>query len=602
MIKPITHTILPLILLLLPLSKSFSQNTSSQNNYQYLNQEHQIYLSPLNETKVRQYHEETIYFYIPATHHTLSQAGLVSNHPVSIENIRLKSVRNLPLGMFWKEESILSGEGQVKLYGTPVQAGYYTLDFDFELLSNEGEFILVQSLDLIVHPEKQGQFFSASPITGCGNLEVIFQTKPFPKHQGIRHFWDFGDGSFSETAKLKSHYYEQAGSYHLKYQVEIDTFGLLLNRMTILDVACVDNKEDFFSRSSKPDLYFVIKDETGQTVFKSLSSFKNTAYPLDLYPELQIGSGSYRVEIWDKQGRKDQFCSDFIFDAHSPSTFQLNGVQVELNFERPIQYHQEEIQIIVAPSIDTPQLEYVNATFCEGSQLQLSSNSSNKIQWFKDGLPISNASTSLFVAEEAGVYEVAAYNDYGCVVYSDIVAAQIAPKPIQAAIIQDKNSLSLSGEGLPTGSYSYEWYLNEVLIEYENAPTLCIYESGHYALKITDENTSCSSISEYLIEYDPSYDCSIPIDEIAHINQSLHVFPSYSRGDYCVNFNINNSENVKITLTDLEGDVVFSEKLNAFEGNYFKVIDIPKTSSKSIYNLEILVDKSRIKRSLLLPY
>jgi hypothetical protein len=75
------------------------------------------------------------------------------------------------------------------------------------------------------------------------------------------------------------------------------------------------------------------------------------------------------------------------------------------------------------------------------------------------------------------------------------------------------------------------------------------------------------------------------INEIKSL-ESLDVYPNPNNGKFTVSFNLTEKDNYNLELTNLVGQVVYSEKLSSFEGTYSKTIEIGNYS-KGLYTIKL---------------
>lgn len=142
----------------------------------------------------------------------------------------------------------------------------------------------------------------------------------------------------------------------------------------------------------------------------------------------------------------------------------------------------------------------------------------NDLHWYKDDVPIPDATSAWFWADESAEYKVRV-NDYGCSVFSDSVIISIDPEPSHAEITANGNTTFCEGDfvilELNTGSeYSVQWMKNGLPIEGETDISLIADKSGNFSAEVT--NIGCSFISnEIMVTANP---VTANIGELARVN------------------------------------------------------------------------------------
>jgi len=91
---------------------------------------------------------------------------------------------------------------------------------------------------------------------------------------------------------------------------------------------------------------------------------------------------------------------------------------------------------------------------------------------------------------------------------------------------------------------------------------------------------------------------SIRVDELSSIN-SLEVYPNPSRDVFNVSFTSENKQSIEVRLVNLVGEIIFTENLEDFEGEYTHSFNLEQYS-KGIYLLELDIDTGIINKKLIL--
>ena len=80
---------------------------------------------------------------------------------------------------------------------------------------------------------------------------------------------------------------------------------------------------------------------------------------------------------------------------------------------------------------------------------------------------------------------------------------------------------------------------------------------------------------------------------------NLDVYPNPSRDIFNVNFTSEDIQNLEVRIINVIGEVVYTENLNQFVGEYTKQVDL-STYTKGVYFLEITTDNGVINKKLIL--
>ena len=91
---------------------------------------------------------------------------------------------------------------------------------------------------------------------------------------------------------------------------------------------------------------------------------------------------------------------------------------------------------------------------------------------------------------------------------------------------------------------------------------------------------------------------SIRVEGGTSIN-NLDVYPNPSRDIFNVEFNSENKQKIEVRILNLEGEIVFTENLEEFEGEYIHSFNLGEYS-KGVYLLELDTDNGLISKKLIL--
>jgi choice-of-anchor B domain-containing protein len=146
----------------------------------------------------------------------------------------------------------------------------------------------------------------------------------------------------------------------------------------------------------------------------------------------------------------------------------------------------DSVELVVIPAPD-PILTYETTLACLGDSILLGANGAmDSWQWHLDGAPIEPATGPQWWAGESGQYSYT--GTLGpCEVASEPVAITIA-EPVVPVLSYLNDTLFC------TPAPSYQWYINDELLEGATGPFLVPEQSGAYSVWTTDEN-GCEALS-----------------------------------------------------------------------------------------------------------
>ncbi len=138
-------------------------------------------------------------------------------------------------------------------------------------------------------------------------------------------------------------------------------------------------------------------------------------------------------------------------------------------------------------------------TVCEGETIPLEANDGDSYQWFKDGQPITGATSQTYVASETGSYTVDVTNGGGCSGTSLPVELTVNDNP--TVDVTPSTAYLCPGVGaVLTASQSsiYQWKLNGVDIPNATLQTYTATQAGTYTVEVIDL-FGCSATSDDVI-------------------------------------------------------------------------------------------------------
>ncbi len=482
---------------------------------------------------------------------------------LNISNFFLQGINGLPVGMLWTCNNASSGcnydpavslYGCVRIYGTPLLPGTYPLSVTVvATVALIGNQTFNFNTNLIIDPATtSNNGFSMINSIGCAPLTVGFVNNLTPQ-QVIK--WKFGNGDSSMVQQPNAVTYTQPGDYIVTQSATQDTIGAYY--LSSIKVDSIPNAAGFLDT---PDMYILVKNQSGVTVFDSHPSVSNTNPPLTFsIPSLQLSNQTYLVEVWDEDSgltAPDDYLGSVTFQGHGSSGFAvstLTGIagRLRVNFNisfvpSPTSFAVDTVHVY--PGVTQPTVSLSgNPAFCDGDTLFAISSDSSFNQWFKDGnLMVSETGQTLAVTS-SGNYFVVLSNSFGCNDTSaQFTATALLPPPYPNFLVNG-NTLTSS----IVGNYSYQWYLNDSILPNDTAITYIATVSGDYRLALTD-SSGCSRIS---------FPIPVIVTGIRNVSSSieLSIYPNPAQK---VLFLTNIAKASQLEILNAIGKKMFSENVN----------------------------------------
>jgi|GEM_PF-392489 len=155
--------------------------------------------------------------------------------------------------------------------------------------------------------------------------------------------------------------------------------------------------------------------------------------------------------------------------------------------------------VITAGTIPTGTISPVSGVLCTGSSITLTANGGTSYQWLRNGVSISGATASTYVATLSGAYSVTIFNN-GCSGSASNQAILTLGSPSgtispSSFVLCPGNSIALTA----TGGTSYQWYRNGIAISGATTSTYVVTLSGTYSVTIFNNGCSVSASNQAVI-------------------------------------------------------------------------------------------------------
>jgi hypothetical protein len=511
---------------------------------------------------------------------------------LTISNFLIQSINGLPLGLQWSCNHASNGcnydpaqslYGCVRFYGTPLLAGTYPLSVTVvATVAFIGNQTFNFNTQLNVQPASNtNNSFSMLNSSGCAPLTVSFSNN-LPN--GDYYHWNFGNGDTSLLENPLPVTYTQPGDYVVAQVSIADTTASYF--LTAVKIDSIPNNAGIID---VPDMYILIKNQAGATVFDSHPSYTNTNPPLTIaIPALQLNNENYTIEVWDEDSGitapddplgtvsfSGNDSTDTVYATLSGITGRLKLIYTILRVAPQSIFANDTIHVY--PSLVAPTVTASGAlAFCDGDTVTLNTNYSGLNQWFSNGNLLVGETDSLLQVISSGNYFNIATNQFGCSDTSNVV-------PVQVLLLPPYPNFSIVGNLLTAnvfGTFTYAWLLNDTVISGANQASYTALVSGYYRLQITDTN-GCKRIS---------FPISIVVTNIRSLSQdaTLNIYPNPAQSEVVIE---SNSGSVKrIDVKNSLGLLVYSISRSSQSASILQKIQI-SSWPKGIYFVECYSEK-----------
>ena len=523
-----------------------------------------IFITEADEGQVGQYYQSDLSFRMPMTTTPVNANDPDTPPGLPISEITVSSVANLPPGLSWEASQTVfdvseETDGCVRFCGVPLIPGLYNVEVIISaevLLINRTSSFTIPILILPGQTVSEG--FTIDNTSGCGEVLASFDNNvPSGGAEGFSYIWDFGNGNNSTAENPEPQLYDEPGEYGVSYQVIVDTFGYLLNNVTITEVSC----DDFLGGA--PDLLIEVYNPLGEKIYFT-DEVNNASLPLSFEPNIFIEEGPYEIRVIDDdQGLDggDDLCGSFGFVQTSNGVLVDGGATVEIEILHRVDTLRSEGTIRVFEQPDPPLLEDPSGDLlCEGDTLLLLTNYESGTQWYQDTTPVLNANGDSLAVWESGVYWVNYTNSQGCSATSDTLGLAFGPLPVTPVFTNEDNLLTLFDEEALPENFSLQWFFNGGPIEAAQGMEHCIDKSGDYTLEVVDLDSGCSSTYSRSVVYDEDFPNCMPVStEETALLSGLQVYPTLLEGEVLWVKGQVRSGGLQLTLFNMQGQVIWQQ-------------------------------------------
>ncbi|MDX2250192.1 MAG: T9SS type A sorting domain-containing protein [Bacteroidia bacterium] len=554
-----------------------------------------IYPAQLNDADGCEYYEMDITFFLPRDT-TVSFAGQNLTFPFNYFSI--DSITGLPPGLTWDcnldtciyyvhpDSANVDTLGCVRVFGTPTSPGFFPvvvhITANVIIFNNPTDQAATYNASLKVGPcPFVGDCYTYNLSSFCEPVVLDLDNNiPSNGNPGFSYFWNLTgpDGPVYSTSDENpfQQVLTEGGDYILEYEATIDTSGFFLTSVVIENVNCSDLLD-------AGDLYWILKDPNGnELVNTSANPVTNGGANLPLNTTIttfQLDTGVYEFQVWDEdQLTGDDGCATntngsgaSVFLTIPPLnagdiTVVNSGLTVKFTVDHPVQVISctDTLHVDSLPAI--PVIFADTNWVCPGDSLALIVNTSDSIQWYRDGNLIAGMNDSILMADQAGDY-IAEVIDRNTLCVSSSAVFEVQAILIIAPSIAFDGSFTLTIAS-PNPAYTYQWYNSNGTPAGSGASWMPAGSGNYYAVAV-DTLSGCQSGPSPTIRAILS-----AIDPLADILQNFHLYPNPNKGEFTVEGELFSSEEVSLEIQDILGRNLYHRETKLSPGRFNQPVSV----------------------------
>ncbi len=549
-----------------------------------------------------QAYSQDITFYIPETFEVTSP--ITQN--VHLDELVISNVTGLPNGLNWQTNSTNNKfypsagneHGCAKVCGTPQFPGIFNVTIFFQVTvtpqtiggvttQNESTTML-----LIINPNQTGNSaFIISNSQGCAphssGFSSIITSSGNPLYT---YSWDFGNGNNSSLENPPVQNYSTAGTFIVSQTTNISAYKLTNVTFNVGSNTnwCGDVDEpNLFGCTGSPDFIFELRDNSSSIVYTS-SEISNSMTGTWSNLSSLLQSGPYSIQFWDVDAvSQNDNLGIFTFTPNATGTFNFSGGGVSGTYTigtQIINSISDTDSIIVYPLPPVLSINISpNDTVCSDIPITLTVPGGYIYQWYKDTTMLYNAVDSFIIVDNvSGNYWVNVTNQFDCSSSSQQININFIEIPPKPNFWFTGNTMNNALTGV-----SFQWYENGILIPGATNNTYTATTSNFYSLVATNP-FGCSTTSDTI------FVTVSDINEFAVLN-NFSIYPNPNNGEFSVSFDLIESTEVNITITDLIGKIVYQKNEAECYGKINNAINLSDLN-KGMYIINLQTGKQQVNK------
>ncbi len=222
-----------------------------------------------------------------------------------------------------------------------------------------------------------------------------------------------------------------------------------------------------------------------------------------------------------------------------------------------------------------------NDSICvhSGANFMNDSKNSNSYTWVKEGDTVSTSMNYTYTFDSAGSYNITLIADNGTCqnTVSHTIRVAEAPEVDLGADTSICSTCTITLNAGNTGA-SYKWYREGVATGVVSQ-TNTVGIAGSYSVEVTN-SFGCTSSDTIVVSL------ATGLRSLSGNITGLTVYPNPNNKVFAIDFMVQQKGNTAVTITNIIGEVVYSQDLADFSGKYTNKISL-ESSSSGIYCVKI---------------
>lgn len=297
---------------------------------------------------------------------------------------------------------------------------------------------------------------------------------------------------------------------------------------------------------------------------------------------LTTNTGSSYVYKWYLNGNEIPGATTFSYLATVAGTYTVEVIDGTCSAVSA------GVVLTTNPNPSTPNIAGINS-LCEGDSTVLQTGTATTYVWYRNSIPIQDATTSSLVIREGGTYKVKVTNSFGCESTSTdftVTTLALPTKPVLTSSagteLCDPETTNLTS----SVTTNLQWYKDGTPIPGATQSILTVNNSGDYYVSASTSNGSCfinSDVTSILVNPKPPKPL-ITIDSTT-LNSTLANFYQWFKNDTEIPFatqqsyTVTETGNYKVEISDDKGCT------NTSDSEFILISGIQNTSAFNHVNV-----------------
>jgi PKD repeat protein len=232
-----------------------------------------------------------------------------------------------------------------------------------------------------------------------------------------------------------------------------------------------------------------------QSVNASINTPSQTSFCAGQSVLLSANTGTNLTYQWYLNGNTINGATNSFHNASAAGSYTVEV------FEGTCSAISTAVQLSLNPNPSVPTIIGFNS-FCQGDSTVLQTPAATTHVWYKNNVPIQNATSNSLIVKESGTYKVKITNTFGCENTSaDFVinVTALPAKPVVSASAStelcEPETVSLSSSAVS----NIQWYKDGVAINGATQSVLSVNSTGSYYVRANTSNGNCGINSDVTV-------------------------------------------------------------------------------------------------------